>query len=226
MTGAACKNGAPPLALFACIDGKLVVVVGGGRVGERKVRSLLEHGAHVRVVAPELTPGLAGMAGNGDIEWVGREFKPDDLEGAILAVGASDDRAVNEAVHGAADAAGMLVNVVDVPELCTFIVPSVVRRGKLQIAVSTSGASPSTARDIRKSLENEFPAWWEEYIDLLADVRLLVKERVPGAAEARTALHEAVASGELASRVAHGDVPDAEAVYQQMVVPMIERRNA
>ena len=116
-----------------CLDisDKLCVVVGGGRVAERKVLGLLAAGAMVRVVSPELTDSLAGMAENSSIEWLARGYKQGDFIGAVLVFAATDSREVQEAVVLEANRAGQLVNVIDEPENCTFQVPAVVRRGDL-----------------------------------------------------------------------------------------------
>lgn len=212
---------AVPYALFACLECRPVVVVGGGSVAERKVQTLLEHGAMVRVVAPWVTETLRQLVSAGRIDWARRGYRKGDLEGALLVVGATDDRAVNEAVYADACAQGTLVNIVDVPDLCTFIVPSVMRRGRLQVAVSTAGAAPSAARRIRAQLEEDFPAWWEDYLDLLAEVRVLVKQRVPGPASVRTPLYEALSSGEVRDRFAAGARPTAEDAFATWVQPLL-----
>lgn len=211
-----------PYPLFADLAGEPVTVVGGGAVAERKVCTLLEHGARVTFVAPEATPVLAGLAAEGSVAWVRREYEPGDLADALLVVCATDDTAVNESVYAEAQGRHQLVNVVDVPALCNFIVPSVLRRGRLQIAVSTGGASPSAAREIRRSLEREFPDYWEDYLDLMAELRCIIKSRVMGPMERRAPLYEAVQSSDLLDRIAAGERPDAEQVYRTLVEPLLE----
>ena len=211
-----------PYPLFANLQGELVVVVGGGDVAERKVQTLLEHGADVIVVAPQATSALQGLATEGRIIWRARGYVPGDLDSALLAVCATDDRAVNEAVHAEAKRRHMLVNVVDVPDLCNFIVPSVLSRGNLQIAVSTGGASPSAAREIRRSLERQFPDYWEGYLNLMAELRCLVKARVPGSMDRRAPLYEAIQASDVLDRFAAGERPDAESVYARIVEPLLK----
>ena len=211
-----------PYPLFVQFEGEPVVVVGGGAVAERKVDTLLEHGACVTVIAPEATEGLQAHARGGRIEWLPRCYGEGDLEGALFVVCATDDTAVNEAVFAEAHRRHQLVNVVDVPRLCTAIVPSVLNRGRLQIAVSTGGASPTAAREIRHALEERFPAYWEGYLDLMAELRLLVKQRVEGPTERRVPLYEALQASDLLARFAAGECPDAESVYNEIVAPLVE----
>ena len=211
-----------PYPLFVQLEGARVVVVGAGRVAARKVETLLEHGADVTVVSPDAVEEISGWADEGLLRLERRPYARGDLSGALLVVAATSERAVNEAVFAEAQERAMLVNIVDVPDLCNCIVPSVMRRGRLQVAVSTGGAAPSVAREVRRSLEERFPDWWEPYLDLMADVRALVKERVPGPASARTPLFEAVGGPELRGRVAAGERPSAEDVYTAVVAPLVE----
>ena len=137
--------------LFADLRDRCVLVVGGGAVAERKVRLLLEAGARVRLVAPEVTPWLRE---NPAIAVHREPFDPRHFEGAVLAVAATDDRAVNAAVAAAGRERNVLVNVVDVAELSSFIVPAIVDRSPLVIAISTGGVAPVLARLVRERLES------------------------------------------------------------------------
>jgi siroheme synthase-like protein len=157
--------------LFALIDGSPVLVVGGGAVGERKVLDLLAAGALVTVASPQVTPVLANLAEQGAIRHLAQEFFPELVEGMALVVGATDDLEVNAAISAAARSRGIFVNIVDQPELCTFIVPAQVKRGDLTIAVSTGGASPALARKIRERLEEVFGPEYGPYLELLQQVR-------------------------------------------------------
>lgn len=217
-----CGMRCEPYPLFLCLEGESVVVVGGGSVAERKVESLLRHGAAVTVVAPELTDALGALARQERITWLPRPYEQGDTQGALLVVCATDDTPVNEAVYAEAKSRCQLVNIVDVPDLCNAIVPSVLRRGRLQIAVSTGGASPSAARDIRRTLEREFPDYWEDYLDMMAELRCLIKDRVDGSMELRAPLYEAVQSSDLLDRFAAGERPDAEEAYRTLVEPLLE----
>lgn len=129
------------------------LVVGGGRIALQKTRALVKAGARVTVVSPDLSPSLKRLGP----KHLRRHFRASDVEGAFLVVAATDDPAVNRAVHQACVRRGVLVNVVDVPELCTFIVPAVVRRGPVTLAISTGGRSPGLAKAIRKDLERLYP---------------------------------------------------------------------
>lgn len=135
---------------FLNLSGKKCVVVGGGKVAERKISALVRAGASVRVISPELTSVLERFKSSGAINHVGRGYRKGDLKGAFLVIAATSSENVNRAVSGEAP---FLVNVVDVPELCNFIVPAVVKRGPLAVAVSTGGASPAMAAEIRRELE-------------------------------------------------------------------------
>jgi len=169
--------------LFALIEDRACLVVGGGAVGERKVQDLLAAGARVTVVSQALTPRLAELAAQGRVQFIQDDFSPQYLDGMTLVVGATDDQKVNREVSAAAQARNLPVNIVDAPELCTFIVPAQVRRGALTIAVSTGGASPALARRVREELEQLFGPEYGPYLRLLQAVRHRVLARRRGHAE-------------------------------------------
>lgn len=147
------------------------MVVGGGKVACRKIKSLLEAGARVRVIAPHVIDEIAKMAEEGRVELLKRPYQKGDLKGAVLVYAATDDPKVQEEVFSEAEELGIFCNVVDKPRLCSFIVPSLVKRGRLQLAISTSGASPALARRLREQLEQEFGPEYEEYLELMAKWR-------------------------------------------------------
>lgn len=147
------------------------VVVGGGRVAARKVTALRRADAQVTVISPFLCKPLEELAGHGRIEVVDRDYRQGDLEGAFLAVAATDDPDVNRQVWEEARTRNLLMNVVDDPEHCNFIAPSVVRRGPLSLAISTSGECPAFSRHLRKRLEREFGPAYARYVELLGDLR-------------------------------------------------------
>jgi len=153
------------------------VVVGGGAIAERKIETLLEFGAVVTVVSPELTPRLRKLADESSISCVQADFEPELLEGAFLVIAATNDRAVNEACSAAAQKSGIPVNVVDDPDLCTFIVPAVVRRGDLVIGVSTSGKSPALARRIREQIDEQFGTEYGDLVELMNEFRDQVRAK-------------------------------------------------
>jgi len=127
--------------------------VGGGRVAERKARGLLECGAKVVVISPELTDGLQTLLNEKRIAWQARGYCPDDIAGAMLAIAATDDSKVQDMVVADAERYNILVNVADVPEKCNFILPALVKRGDLSIAISTSGNSPALAKQLRRRFQ-------------------------------------------------------------------------
>ena len=155
------------------------MVVGGGRVAERKIASLLECGARVSVISPEATPAIEEQAARGDIELARRAFDARDLDGARLAIAATNNAEVNRAVVAAGETAGVWVNVVDVPELCDFYVPACVKRGDLRIAINTGGACPALAKKLRVALEEQFGPEYADYLEVLARFRHELKRRVP-----------------------------------------------
>jgi siroheme synthase-like protein len=146
-------------------------VIGGGRVAARKVAALREADADVLVIAPDLCETLQGMVPQEDITWLARAYRPGDLEGAFLVIAATSDPTVNERIWREAQARGLLVNVVDDPEHCSFIAPSVVRRGPLTLAISTSGRCPALSRHIRRQLEQDFGPVYGEFVVLLGELR-------------------------------------------------------
>jgi len=160
--------------IFAVIEDKPCLVVGGGAVGERKVLDLMAAGARVTVVSRTLTPELAALADRGEITYLPEDFRESQVEGMALVMAATDDPQVNARVSAAAQARAIWVNVADDPEYCTFIVPAMVRRGDLTLAISTGGASPALARQVREELQQHFGPEYGPYLDLLRRVRTRV----------------------------------------------------
>src|SRR5579863_1781395 len=157
--------------MFVKLDGRQVLVVGAGQVGEPKIRGLLSTGARIRVVAHNASVAVREWARNGEIVLEERSFALSDLDNVFLVVVATSSRDLNEFVFGEANARGILCNVVDVPEQCDFYYPAVVRRGDLQIAISTSGQSPSLAQRIRQQLERQFGPGYERWVAELGETR-------------------------------------------------------
>ncbi len=172
------------------LDGRPCVVIGGGRVAQTKVESLLAAGARVTLIAPEVTPSLAALAETHEIVHLERSARPGDLRGAFLAVAASDDREAQHAVAAEAEAERVLLNVVDVPRLCTFTFPAVHRQGTVTIAVSSGGASPGLARSIRDDLA----CYVGPEHALLARLLGRMRERLDPGAERRGVLGAVLAS--------------------------------
>lgn len=160
--------------MFLKLEGKQCLVVGAGKIGEPKIGGLLETGARIRVVSLDASPTVREWARAGKLELELRAFTEDDLAGAFLAVVATNSRNLNERVYHAAQRRGVLCNVVDVPDLCDFFYPAVVRRGDLQIAVSTNGQSPSLAQTIRQQLEKQFGPGYAAWVAELGETRKLI----------------------------------------------------
>ena len=160
--------------MFLKLSGRRCAVVGAGSVAQSKIESLLPTGALIRVVAPEATPIVAAWAEEGSLTWERRKFESADLDGAFLVIAATSSPAVNEAVFLAAEARGVLCNAVDEPERCHFYYPAVLRRGQLQIAISTGGLSPSLAARIRRELESQFGPEYGPWLEWLGKARRAV----------------------------------------------------
>lgn len=164
--------------VFLKLHEKKCLVVGGGRVAERKVRNLLRCGANVYVVSPVLNAGLRELLDQGKIIYRQGIYQTADLDGALLVISATDNEEVNNIVAIDCANRNILVNVVDDPPRCNFYVPSVVHRGALQLAISTGGKSPHLAKTLRKSLERDFGPQYAEFVDFLGNIREKVLDRV------------------------------------------------
>lgn len=192
------------------------LVVGGGEVAARKAALLQEAGARVTVVAPDLGGSLSREAGEGRIDYRPGRFEATDLDGCTLVIAATDDEAVNREVSTLATERNIPVNVVDNPELCTFVMPSIIDRSPVQIAVSTGGASPVLARLLRAKLESTIPIAYGRLAELLDRFRDKVKARFADV-NARRDFWEGVIQGRIAELVFAGKDADAEAELEQAV---------
>src|SRR3989440_9685249 len=155
------------------------LVVGGGEVGVEKVEGLLACGADVTLVAPEAVSELQELAAEGSIRWERRAFEPGDLDGRFLVIAATADTEVNISVYEEAERRAMLVNVVDVPPLCNFILPAIVRQGPLAIAISTAGASPALAKRMKREIAAAYGEPYARLAVLLNEVRGWAKGMLP-----------------------------------------------
>ncbi len=167
---------------IACLKltGRKCLVVGGGDIGLEKVEGLLACGGSVTLLAPEAHPELTALAEEGSIEWDRREYAgPEDLEGAFMVIAATDDSEVNIGVYYDAEKRAMLANVVDVPPLCNFILPAIVRTGPLAIAISTAGASPALAKRMKREISDLFGEDYARLAVMLNDVRGWAKGTLP-----------------------------------------------
>ncbi len=159
------------------------LVVGGGGVGTRKVITLLDCGAIVTVVSPDVSEKLLKLAGNGSIAWEKRSYLTSDLDGIFLVIGATNNEELNRQISADAEKINLLCNIADRPDVCNFILPSIVNRGDLVIAISTSGKSPAFAKTLRKELEKQFGVEYAEFLRLMGAIRkkLLSEKHEPEA---------------------------------------------
>lgn len=201
-----------PVALD--LDGKGCLVVGGGEIADGKLDALLASGARVTVVSPSVRPRIAALAEAGRIVLHQRTYQSGDLTGAFLVIAATDDRAVNAAVAAEARAADKLVNAVDDPPNCDFFAVAIVRRGDLQVSISTNGLSPAFARWMREQLDEALPREYGDLLKVLADVRETLKARGPIPAYERW---QAAITGDVLECLQHGDVAGARArIYERV----------
>lgn len=204
------------LPIFLNIRGRRCVVVGGGEIASRKVGLLLEAGAEVTVVSPALASTLSRQAEQGEIQWKEARFTPADLQQCAVVIAATDDREVNIEVSELAQQHGIPVNVVDNPDLCSFIMPSIIDRSPVQIAISTGGASPVLARLLRAHLESTIPAAYGRLASMVNDFRDKVKARFENV-NARRNFWEGVLQGKIAEMVFAGKDEDAEVALDRAI---------
>jgi len=182
---------------IACLrlTGRRCVVVGGGEIGLEKVEGLLACDGRVVLVAPDAVPELRRLAEEGSIEWIRREYETGDLEATFIAIAATDDTDINIRVYDDAEKRAMLVNVVDVPPLCNFILPAIVRTGPLAIAISTAGASPALAKRIKSQIADAYGEPYARLAVLLNEVRGWAKGTLPTYQD-RKAFFEGIVNGD------------------------------
>jgi uroporphyrin-III C-methyltransferase / precorrin-2 dehydrogenase / sirohydrochlorin ferrochelatase len=204
------------LPIFINLRDRRCLLVGGGEVAARKARLLLAAGARLIVVAPTLGPTLTQMAKEGRVVHEAREYADDLLKGSALVLAATDDAVVNREVHAGASALGVPVNVVDHPELCTFVMPSIVDRSPVVVAVSTGGAAPVLARQIRAKLETLIPTGYGRLAALVSEFRHRVKQRISHPVQRRR-FWEAVLDGPIAEQVHAGQDSAARASLERLL---------
>jgi siroheme synthase-like protein len=182
---------------IACLRlaGRRCLVVGGGDVGLEKVEGLLACDGAVTLIAPDAHPELEALAAERSIEWLRRDYRRGDLDGAFLVIAATDDTDVNIAVFADAEARGMLANVVDVPPLCNFILPAIVRNGPLAVAISTAGASPALAKRMKREIAEQFGEPYAQLALLLNEARGWAKATLPTYQD-RKQFFETIVNGE------------------------------
>lgn len=194
---------------FVDIEAQPCLVVGGGAIAEEKAGSLLECGGVVTVISPDLTDGLCDHADRGALRWLARPYETGDVRGFRLVISATDSKEVNERVYGDAEAEGIMVNVVDVPPLCRYIVPSIVRQGDLCIAISTGGKSPALAKKIRGQLEGAYGPEYADLLDLLGAYRPRMKAAYPDDTETRARLWTSLVDSDLLDLLRAGRADEA-----------------
>lgn len=165
--------------IFLDIRGKPCLVVGGGEIATHKASQLLKYGPRLTIVAPTATAAILDWAGRREISYAPRAFQPADVDGKTLVVSATNDKTVDAEVSEAAMERGVLVNIADVPELCSFVYGAIVERGDLQIVVSTSGRSPAFAAHLKRDLEHQFGEEYAQYLDILGEARLHTRRTLP-----------------------------------------------
>ncbi|HPO08603.1 MAG TPA: bifunctional precorrin-2 dehydrogenase/sirohydrochlorin ferrochelatase [bacterium] len=206
--------------LLLNLTGRTCLVVGGGMVALRKIEGLLSAGAKVRVVAETMIPELEMCAADAPLELWTKQYEFGDMEGAVLAISATDDPEVNRRVAEDAGRLGIPVNVVDCPELCTFTVPAVLRRGDLVISVSTSGKSPAFSAHVRNVLEHRFGPEYAAYVDFLGRIRKWIHTRFPHDPAMRRQANLKVVELDLLDDIAQGLEDRAEEKVKQCILSL------
>ena len=198
------------------INNRNCLVVGGGGVGTRKVKTLLDCGARVTVVSLEVSRHLRDLAASGDIILAQRSYKSDDLAGMFLVIGATDDEKLNRLISSDADRRNTLCNIADRPEVCNFILPSIVHRDDLVITISTSGQSPAMAKKLRKALENQFGKEYGTLLRLMGAIRktLLQQTHEP---EAHKPLFEQLIDSDLSGMIQKGEIDKIDSLLLEVL---------
>ena len=198
------------------IRNRSCLVVGGGGVGTRKVKTLIECGAVVTVISPQVSTRLEKMAADNLITLEKRAYQAGDLQGNFLVIGATDDETLNRRIHAEAEASNTLCNIADRPEICNFILPAIVSRGDLMLAVSTSGKSPAYAKQLRKALEKQFGPEYEPFLQLMGAIRkrLLCEKHEP---EAHKPLFEKLINGGLLDLIRENRTGQIDALLKDVL---------
>jgi precorrin-2 dehydrogenase/sirohydrochlorin ferrochelatase len=207
---------------FIDLENRLVLVVGGGIVAERKVETLLETGALITVVSPQITEQLQGYSQSKRITVRQRGFLPSDVDGVSLVISATDDSKTQTEVAAVAASKNILVNTVDKPELCSFIVPAILRRGDITIAISTSGKSPSLAAELRARLDRVLTNEIARTATVLGAVRQEVHQHFASSDERKRVFDSIIGSGIIEWIAGYDDAAALERV-RQMIREMVEK---
>ena len=162
--------------VYLNLRGRRCVIVGGGAVAEGKIGRLLDSGADICVVSPDATPGIRQFVADGAVRWERRQYRHGDLDGAFIAIAATNAREVNRRIFEEAEARGVMLNAVDDPPNCSFIAPSIVQRGPVTLAISTGGVSPALARKLREALQVSEDLAWTDLSGVMAEARARLRE--------------------------------------------------
>jgi precorrin-2 dehydrogenase/sirohydrochlorin ferrochelatase len=200
------------------IQGRHCLVVGGGRVGARKVATLNQCGARVTVVSPDVVPVIEQMAVNMAIVLHQRPYRSSDLQGMFLVIGATDDEALNRQISADAEQRNLLCNIADRPEICNFILPAIVQRGDFLLAISTAGKSPAFAKHIRRRLEIQYGPEYGTLLDLMGAIRtkLLAEAHEP---EMHKPLFEELIAADLLALVKSQDIAEIDRLLARVLGP-------
>ncbi len=201
---------------FLNLRGKKCVVVGGGKVARRKLGPLLQAGAEVIVISPKITPEIKKLALEKQIAYKKKVYRDSDLDDAFLVIGATNLPNVNRRIHAFAEKNNLLANIVDHPDLCNFIVPSLFSRGHLQIAISTGGISPSLSQKIRKELGQTFGRDYARFLNFLAKLRPTIITRVKDPKRRQQILRK-LASSEFYSLVQRRKLKRAQQLAHRLI---------
>ena len=202
--------------VFIELEGKTVLVVGGGKVAQRKVETLLKFGASIHIVSRELTHQLKELVEAKEIHHIGDEFKDEHLNGAFLVIAATDNNLLNKKISEKARMKNLLINAVDQPSDCNFIVPSIINCGDLLIAISTSGKSPALAKRVRKDLEAQFGSEYEIFLTLMGRLRTEVLSMGLSQKENSRIFNEIVDS-DIIKSIAKGDWEGVESTLRRIL---------
>jgi precorrin-2 dehydrogenase/sirohydrochlorin ferrochelatase len=202
------------IPIFLQIEGRPCLIVGGGEVASRKVKPLLAAGATVTVISPQVTDEIQGLAGAGRVCLLRRPYRTGDMKDYHLVYATTGDRELQRSLSDEASRLNILINVADAPGFCSFIAPSVVRRGRLQVAISTAGASPAFARRLRQRIEQELGDEIEVLLELMAGVKDWLKQHEPDR-DARARKLNALADSELDEALRRGDRGQIEAIIRR-----------
>ena len=201
---------------FLNIKGKTCIIVGGGDVAGRKAESLIECGADTTVISPRVGPQVEAWAEKGRLTWRKKTFAPDDLDSAFAVFAATDSSDENKRIVDVCRQKGILVNAADEPRLCDFLVPSVLRRKSLAIAVSTEGKSPLLAKKIRETLEEVITADYGEFLEMLGNARSRIRESVSDISQRRD-IYEKLVSQDMLALLKAGKLKEAKERIEQCI---------